>query len=195
MSIEQKCSPIGLCRILLIEQYKNYKKSEITEMLRNPHVIPCKYLALNVSNCLYNDCRDGAIPDIIKHCVGEEYEIRCKELATKLGLVYYDEGDLRRTGFDKTPDLKLAIPCLYKGKTINWIESKASFGDWESHLKYIRDQLASYVNRFGAGLVIYWFGYLDQIANCRQNGETIFVCDDFPAVEDLELIKICNGPL
>lgn len=164
-------------------------------MLRNPHTIPCKVFALNVNFCLLNDCWDGAIPDIIKQCIGEEYEVRCKELATKLGLVYHDENDLRRTGFDKTPDLKLAIPCLYKGKTINWIESKASFGDWESHLKYIRDQLASYVNRFGAGLVIYWFGYLDMILECRQNGDTIFVCDDFPAAEDLELLKVSVGPL
>lgn len=113
-----------------------------------------------------------------------------KRKAKEVGLDFYDEGDLRRTGYDKTPDLKLALPCLYRGVSIQWIESKASFGDMESHKKYIRDQLSSYGNRFGAGIVIYWFGYVETVATCHENGSTIMVTDRFPAAEELELLKV-----
>lgn len=113
-----------------------------------------------------------------------------KRKAKAVGLEFYDEGDLRRTGYDKTPDLKLALPCLFRGVPIQWIESKASFGDLDSHRKYIRDQLSSYGNRFGAGIVIYWFGYLETSATCAENGDSIIVTDHFPAAEELELLKI-----
>lgn len=116
-------------------------------MMKNPHLIPDRLLALNVLNCLYNDNCDGPITDMGRRTIGEDYEIRLKKLASDAGLEFHDEVYLRRYGYDKTPDLKLAVPCMYKGKVINWIESKASFGDMESHKRHINDQLASYGNR------------------------------------------------
>lgn len=112
-----------------------------------------------------------------------------KREAKAAGLEFYDEGDLRRTGYDKTPDLLLALPCMFRDIPIQWIESKASFGDMDSHKKYIRDQLSSYANRFGSGIVIYWFGYLETIATCPENGSTIIVTDSFPR-GDIELLKV-----
>lgn len=147
MSIEQRFSPIGLSRIILNHKYKNKSKHGISEMLRNPNIIDDSLLAINISTCLFNDNRDGPISDIIRNCIGEEYELKLKMLAKQAGLYFFDEFDLRQTGFDKTPDIKLAIPCMYKGSVVNWIESKASFGDMDSHKKYFRDQLASYGNR------------------------------------------------
>jgi CDAN1-interacting nuclease 1 len=189
MSINNKFSPLGLSRILLNEKYKSSDKSEISDMLRDPNLIPDSLMAANIGFCLYNDNQEGILTDAIRKCVGEEYELKLKQYARYAGLEFYDEGDLRRTGYDKTPDLKLAIPCLYKGKVIHWIESKALFGDLYVHQKYIRDQLTSYSNRFGAGLVIYWFGYLDQIINVPENGHNIFIADEFPNEFELELLK------
>ncbi len=34
------------------------------------------------------------------------------------------------------------------------------FGDAETIEEQFREQFAPYVNRFGSGLVIYWFGYV-----------------------------------
>lgn len=116
-------------------------------MIRNPHTIPNLMFATNVLNCIYNDKSDGPITDLKRQAIGEDYEVRLKKLASDAGLEFHDEVHLRRYGYDKTPDLKLAVPCMYKGKVINWIESKASFGDMTAHRQYVNDQLASYGNR------------------------------------------------
>ena len=65
------------------------------------------------------------------------------------------------------------------------IECKALFGDKENHEDYLKKQLWSYWNRYGAGMVIYWFGFIEDLDNNRENG--IIVCDDFP--KDIE---VCN---
>lgn len=116
-------------------------------MLKNPNAISNSILGTNVSVCLFSDNRDGPISDAVRQLIGEEYEVKLKSLATKAGLVFCDEADLRRGGYDKTPDLKLALPCMFRGRVVNWIESKASFGDMESHQRYLNDQLISYGNR------------------------------------------------
>ncbi|XP_058831281.1 CDAN1-interacting nuclease 1 [Topomyia yanbarensis] len=188
MAISLRIPPLSLCRIILLKKYPSKAKSDITEMIRNPDLIQDSLLGANVGYCIYNENMEGPITDTIRRCIGEEYEMKLKKMARDAGLVFHDEGDLRRTGYDKTPDLKLAIPCLYKGRVVNWIESKASFGDMETHLSYVRDQLISYGNRFGSGIVIYWFGYLDMIADCAENGDCITVVDKFPTPGELEFL-------
>lgn len=189
-AVNQHYSPLSLCRILLNQEYADYPKPIINDILTNPAVILDRYMAANVANCIYNDSFDGPIMDMIRRSIGEDYEKRLKKLAADSGLVFHDEVYLRRYGYDKTPDLKLAVPCAYKGKIISWIESKASFGDMSSHLRYISDQLASYGNRFGAGVVIYWFGYLKDIENCPENGDNIIVMNEFPRKEDLTFLDL-----
>lgn len=128
---------------------------------------------------------------MVRYTIGEEYEVKLKDLARDAGLTFYDEGDLRRDGFDKTPDLLLAIQCLYKGNVISWIESKASFGDPESHSRYLKDQLSSYTNRFGPGIVIYWFGFHEEILTTTKSN-VIIILDNFPATKDFEKLTFHN---
>lgn len=192
MSMEYEFPPTALCRILLNTIYEGRPKPEITKMLRNYNLIPDPYLSLNVSHCIFNDDQEGALTDATRRCIGEEYELRLKQLARDAGLIFYDEGDLRREGYDKTPDLKLAIPVLYKptDQVIYWIESKALFGDPDSHRKYLQDQLMSYGNRFGHGIVIYWLGYLDEIVYNEDNCDYLTILDKFPELNELETINL-----
>lgn len=220
MATREKFLPVSLCRILLALEYNGTPKSITNEMMRNPHMIPDPLFGLNVMNCWFNDKSDGPLIDLKRQAIGEDYEVRLKKLAADVGLEFHDEVYLRRYGYDKTPDLKLAVPCMYKGKIISWIESKASFGDMTSHRQYVNDQLASYGNRyvnwhckwfefleengihslrhlyefdicrFGCGVVIYWFGYLDQVAMCPENKDCIIVTDEFPKKEDIILMNL-----
>lgn len=186
---------------------EKYSKSEVKEMLRDPELIPDPMLSANVlqvfhfkiisdlfikrflytfSSCIFNDIQDGVIIDMVRYSIGEEYEVKLKKMARHAGLSFYDEGDLRRDGFDKTPDLLLAVKCLYKNTIISWIESKASFGDNETHSKHLKDQLSCYENRFGSGIVIYWFGFQEEILSPEYNN--LIILDDFPSNDQLKTL-------
>ena len=60
---------------------------------------------------------------------------------------------------------------------VNWIDSKGMFADEETFNENY-EQLKSYVNRYGSGLVIYWHGYVASLSRWRD--ESILVCDHFP---------------
>ena len=79
--------------------------------------------------------------------LGQEYELRLQRLVKDLNLAFHDEEHLRQHGYDKTPDIKLEIPVAVDGFVVNWIESKALFGDEEAHNAYFKDQYLSYWNR------------------------------------------------
>ena len=111
-------------------------------------------------------------------------------MAQNSGMHYYDENDLRRLGFDKTPDLKMILPFLYKGELVNWIESKATFGDVKTHKWYVQQQLNSYSNRFGSGIIIYWFGHHCDTPLLTENHVGIIVLDDFPAAEHMQFLDL-----
>ncbi|XP_055380406.1 CDAN1-interacting nuclease 1 [Condylostylus longicornis] len=190
MAKETGLTPSMISRLLIAEKFKNKKKSDIADILKKSHLIPDPSLALNIQSGICSDNLDGPIADMIRRYVGEEFEIRLKDQAKQAGLHYLDEAVLRRTGFDKTPDLKLAIPCLYKGKEVNWIESKALFGDTKTHRQYLVQQLSSYSNRFGPGIIIYWFGYQEEIHQLQENSEGLIILDDFPDKSHIELLEI-----
>jgi len=44
-------------------------------------------------------------------------------------------------------------------KMVCWIDSKALFGDVNTHQTSVLPQAEAYVHRFGPGLVLYWFGH------------------------------------
>jgi hypothetical protein len=47
---------------------------------------------------------------------------------------------------------------------VHWIDSKASFGDDRTHAQQTDGQYATYVNRYGPGCVIYWFGFIADLS-------------------------------
>ncbi|MEW5304855.1 MAG: hypothetical protein WDW36_007436 [Sanguina aurantia] len=72
-------------------------------------------------------------------------------------------------------------PAVKSFRVVNWIDSKATFGDLKTHTKQLDDQYRTYVNRYGPGLVIYWFGHLAELPP----DPDVLVMDHFPRPEEL----------
>ncbi|XP_053553926.1 CDAN1-interacting nuclease 1 isoform X2 [Bombina bombina] len=177
-------SPALMARTILERSLKDQDgltptKPILNSMLRDPSLIPDPVLANQVYQCIINDCCNGPLVDCIKHSVGFEHEVLLREKLVERNLAFLDEDQLRVKGYDKTPDFILEVPVAVDGHVIHWIESKASFGDESSHRTYLQDQFWSYWNRFGPGLVIYWYGFIEELDCNRQRG--ILLSDEFPS--------------
>jgi len=85
---------------------------------------------------------------------------------------YRTEKDLRKQ-YEKTPDTLLKTPIEWDGSKKFWIESKATFGDPVEIRRHIRKQLLPYTDMFGDGLVVYWFGYTEDVDHRPPEGVTI----------------------
>uniref|UniRef100_A0A8C4IZ28 CDAN1-interacting nuclease 1 n=1 Tax=Dromaius novaehollandiae TaxID=8790 RepID=A0A8C4IZ28_DRONO len=144
-------------------------KTLINSMLRDPSQIPDGVLANQVYQVLitvvFFFCGNAVI------CLNSF--INNSSCSLRIA-----EDQLRAKGYDKTPDFILEVPVAVEGHIIHWIESKASFGDESSHQAYLQDQFWSYWNRFGPGLVIYWYGFIEELDCHRERG--ILLKDCFP---------------
>jgi len=156
----------------------NGVKCTVAKYMRDTSLVEDRDLSYEVFLATVKDDSYGPLAEAIKHSIGEQHEQIIKDRLKELDIPFVDEHVLRSKGYDKTPDVKLEIPVAVNGKVINWIESKALFGDSAAHEGYLRDQFWSYWNRFGPGLVIYWFGYIKQLDNNVDRG--IVLMDRFP---------------
>uniref|UniRef100_A0A8C2NTB0 CDAN1-interacting nuclease 1 n=1 Tax=Capra hircus TaxID=9925 RepID=A0A8C2NTB0_CAPHI len=167
-------------------------KSVINSMLRDPSQIPDGVLANQVYQCIVNDCCYGPLVDCIKHAIGHEHEVLLRDLLLEKNLSFLDEDQLRaESEFSISPSLCSVFVMLcslaVEGHIIHWIESKASFGDECSHHAYLHDQFWSYWNRFGPGLVIYWYGFIQELDCNRERGILLHAC--FPT----DIVTLCHS--
>ncbi|KAK0182947.1 hypothetical protein PV327_001027 [Microctonus hyperodae] len=175
--------PALLARRILEQYYQNAQegkvsRSTISRLLKDTGLIEDMDLAYEISLCILYDDRCGFISDAFCAEIGREYEVKLQNILQEHKISYITEDDLRSRGYDKTPDIKLEVPIAINGFVINWIESKARFATPSIHKTYIKEQFLSYWNRFGPGLVIYWFGFVDEIV--EQAEKKYAILDHFP---------------
>ncbi|XP_043255433.1 uncharacterized protein LOC122399098 isoform X2 [Colletes gigas] len=113
----------------------NVSRNEVSKLFKDTTLIQDKDLAYEVYLCILYDNLYGPITDAIGISVGQEYELKLQNCLTERNLAFRNEEHLRSRGYDKTPDFKLEVPIAVNGFVINWIESKARFGNMEIHQK------------------------------------------------------------
>ncbi|XP_033844179.1 CDAN1-interacting nuclease 1 isoform X1 [Periophthalmus magnuspinnatus] len=181
MANEVDLSPALMARLILDRFLQDSNsgtpsKSVLNSMLKEPSLIPDQTLAKNIYQCTINDCCYGPLVDCIKHAIGQEHEVLLRDKLKERNMSFLDETQLRTMGYDKTPDIILEVPVAVDGHIVHWIESKASFGDDYSHRTYLNEQFWSYWNRFGPGLVIYWYGFIAELDCQRDRGIMLKEC-------------------
>ncbi|CAG5123245.1 unnamed protein product [Candidula unifasciata] len=199
LAAKNDISPCLLARIILEEYYWNdvehgraHERSEgrgslppgfMTDCIRDIAKLPNPELAMEIYETMMLDNFYGPAVDSIKKSCGVEYEVILKARCQEAGLSFIDESQMREEGYDKTPDIRLKVPIMINKRVVNWIESKASFGDPINHQQYMIDQYLPYKNRFGPGAVIYWFGFVQELAETGERG--ILLLNGFPVKEQI----------
>lgn len=129
---------------------------------------PTTRLAQEVMEAIESDPMHGPRQDRLRHAIGIEYEAMLEKCLNELDVPFESEQALRERGTSRTPDVLLSCPMGVRvtkkdadddgWRVICWIDSKALFGDVNTHQTSVIPQAESYVHRFGPGLILYWFG-------------------------------------
>jgi hypothetical protein len=99
---------------------------------------------------------------------------------------FLTEEQIKKHVITKTPDFLLKSKLNIDSKDINWIESKGLFGDKEEHRHHSNKQFLEYVNLYGAGMVVYWYGFLDSIA--EENSGILVKDSTYFGAEEVEYL-------
>ena len=180
LSDRYRFPPILIAMFLFLED--GASKKEFWSYINDPDQLE-KETADELKEAIANDCVYSPEANIRQKERGIWGENLLHEWLDSQGVTYRTENDLRGTEFTKTPDCLLDHPVVYKGETIYWVESKASFGDNTEFKFNSRKQLVPYTQLFGPGLVVYWVGCLDDL----QCPKDIYVSDI--SVMDVDLEK------
>lgn len=148
---------------LILFQESGRSNKQFWALVRNPDSIPDKELRRQIEEITAADIVNSPEGNLRQKLRGEWGERNLQEWLDSQGISYRTERDLRGGEFCKTPDALLDKPIVVNGWKVNWIESKATFGDFVEVGKNTRRQLSPYVQLFGQGLVVYWFGFVDEI--------------------------------
>eukprot|EP00026_Physarum_polycephalum_P003122 Phypoly_transcript_03131.p1 GENE.Phypoly_transcript_03131~~Phypoly_transcript_03131.p1 ORF type:complete len:271 (-),score=29.55 Phypoly_transcript_03131:1556-2368(-) len=175
-------APCLLARIILqcyLQPYVSEErmKSEVSKRIKDPSLIDDERMRKEVKACIEKDDNYSPFVEKIRRLTGLEHENLLQQKLQEIDMPFMSEEDLRNVGYPKTPDVKLLLPFAVGGFVVNWVESKASFCD-DYGLLMAKEQFLGYVNRYGSGLVIYWFGYLKDLNNMTEEG--ILLLDSFP---------------
>lgn len=147
---------------LILSNQRGLGRKKFWKMVREPETVDDRRLrsemeAIRKADILYSP--EGAQVQKDRGIKGEE---KLAKWLKDRDISFRTEKDLRGK-FPKTPDFLLDDPISYEGLKIKWIDSKASFGDDIEIRKNNRKQFHQYVDLFGDGMVLYWFGIIDDI--------------------------------
>jgi hypothetical protein len=150
--------PVLMGQLLLKEL--QLPRKQVWGCFLNPQSAPTPRLRHEIEELLPEDMVYSPQGMELQRERGRKGEARLYMWLEKHGIGYRTEKELRGK-YPKTPDALLADPIIFYGQKLQWIESKANFGDDVELRKNLRRQLAPYTELFGEGAVVYWYGYVE----------------------------------
>jgi len=155
---EWKFPPVLMGQILL--QELKIPRKKVWGTFLHPETAPDDRIRREVTALLDADLIYSPHGMELQRERGRKGEARLYDWLEKHGIGYRTEKDLRGK-YAKTPDALLDRPIIFFGQKLQWIESKANFGDDVELRKNLKRQLAPYTEMFGEGAVVYWYGFVD----------------------------------
>jgi len=169
----------------LILQNIGYGKREIRNYYKNPKMIENSRIKKELKDSLNADFFFSPRAHKLQEEKGKTGEKLISFWLQKKKCEFICENDMRAEGREgKTPDFLLKKPVRIFDSEIRWIESKASFGELKEHKNYEKKQFSEYSKCYGEGLVVYWFGFENDILKEKADGYRIsdfeFFMPDLP---------------
>lgn len=161
LSNETGLSPVLVAIILL--KHSGITKKETKKMLRNPNTVEDKRLGRELSEVVENDNLFSPHAHSLQVERAKMGEDAIKNWLLRKGVIFLTEEEIKKRGDLKTPDFLLKSSLKIDGLEINWIDSKELFGDEEEHRRLLKKQFSEYIELFGPGLAVYWYGFVDSI--------------------------------
>jgi hypothetical protein len=147
----------------LMFEHTGVGKRQFRTYVDNPESIEDKRLRNEIKDAIRSEIiysPDGAR---VQHGRGKDVEWVVKKWLDNRRIKYMTEYDAKKGEHTKTPDFNLESPMKVGDMWINWVECKGSFADEVEYKRDYGKQLIHYVNLFGPGMVIYWYGYIDDM--------------------------------
>src|SRR5438093_13077892 len=153
--------PPILTALMVLEQRKISRK-QFWKMINELDSVKDRRLRQELAEVNHADIVYSPEGTARQYARGRWGEAKLQAWLNAKGLEYRTEKDLRAE-YDKTPDILLHKPIDVEGSKKYWIESKATFGDPYEIKRHIKKQLEPYTDLFGDGMVVYWFGYVEDV--------------------------------
>ena len=145
-------------RLKLLMKSLGFSDREIGVHFRNPEKSEFGEM---IWKAVYTDYLYSPVAVGIQAARGRIGELMIRDFLEAKNIEFKDEGMLRPA--KKTPDFYIEDGLEIEGKKIRWIESKALFGDPNTHRIYSKKQYEPYTKIYGEGLVIYWLGKIENL--------------------------------
>jgi len=149
-------SPVLTASMLL-----NLTKREFRKMREKPGEIKDERLRKEITEALENDFVYSPTAHKNQTARAKIGEDAIRKWLLKKGASFVAEKESKNK---KTPDFLLSDPIDIEGRKIYWIDSKVAFGDEIEHWRCIKKQFSHYLETFGSGMVVYWYGFVDSVA-------------------------------
>jgi hypothetical protein len=160
-SIPQISSKVGLSPVLtslLLMRKMEYSKREARANIKNPWKIRDPRLREEVAKAIEVDFLYSPWAHVLQRKRAKLGEEILREWLEEKGASFALKKDRK-----KTPDFVFEKPLTISERDTWWADSKAIFADESEHRRYISKQFADYLDIFGPGLVVYWYGCVDTV--------------------------------